>query len=507
MIGNIDGSWSAQAAAERGATLLEAALSIALLGSLAVFVNAIVSEEAARQRDKSMGRDLRLMTQFARQYIQAEYSRLQGELASLQTSDAIMEIPMQTLADRGHLPPSFLQAGQHLNSENQSFAILVRGVSRLDTANPQTTLTVAAIDADDDDAVDPLLVDGQAGNDELDLEALLVTSGGDPLPGQHGNPAAAAAGLAVAGYVQTRGTASGPFGSWSLDISPFETLSSYPEAGRFVSLLALSGFGVLDFQSADSTQTGGAEEAGHPFERCPGLAGTALSACAADNDIYTDVRFQPADTDGDGSADDFGDISGVYSISMAAPADTDSDGTADLFPELTGLLRLACGKAGSATASAGTVLVDCADVRFTGDAVMDGNLTVSGDADFAGDLAAAGTVAADRFIAAAIGDQDLTEGIYQGQIVAMNGSREIDKPVCLDAGSQATVLVAPAAFASPDGSPIVGLKALAETVKGKDKWAVRMQAALDRDSDGDGLADVIDLKSSSDHTLALTKCS
>ncbi len=496
---------------ERGATLLETALSVALMGSLLVFVNAVVTEEAERQRNQSLGRDLRLMTQFAQRYMRAEYRNLQGELAKLSGADAIMEIPLQTLADTGHLPSSFLQSGRHLNSENQSFAILVRGVSRLDTANPQTTLTVAGLDANGDDAVDPVLVDGNPVNDELDLEALLVTAGGEPLPAQHGNPAAAAAGMAVVGYVQAEGTASGPFGSWSLNISPFQALSAYPAAGRFVSLLALSGFGVLDFQNADGTAGGGYD--GNPFERCPGSSGAALTDCAGNNDIYTDMRFRPADTDGDGDADEFAGISGVHSIGMAAPADADADGTADLFPEITGLLRVACGMSGSATASAGTILMECADVKFTGNAAIDGSLTLSGDAEIAGelnlgkDLTAAGDAAANRFIAAAIGDQDLTKGVYQGQIVAMNGSREVDKPVCRDAGSQATVLAAPAAFASPDGSPVVGLKAIAETVAGENKWIVRMQAALDRDSDGDGKADVIDLRSADDYVLALTKCS
>lgn len=451
--------------AERGTTLFEVALAIAILGSLLVFVNAMVFEETTRQRDRSLGRDLQLMTKFAQQYLKVEYSDLQTQLAGLSTTDAIMEISMQTLVDAGYLPSSFLQNGEHLNGARQSFAILIRAVSRLDSGNPQRTLTVAEIDVDDDDQVDADLVDGESTNDELDIESLLVTSSGNPLLPQHGNPAVVASDLPTVGYVQTAGVANGPFGNWSLDISPYAALDSYPDAGRFVSLLALSGFGVLDFWNSEPND-GSQVFPGNLFERCPGFSGRALAECMANNDVYTDLRFRPVDTD--------------------------DDGTDDLFPKISGLLRLACVHSSSGLAVAGTLLLDCDDVRLSGNATIDGDLEVSGDAS------------AERFIAAAIGDQDLTKGIYQGQIIAMDGRREIDKPDCQDSDSEAMILVAPAAFSSPDGSPIVGLKAFADD--NTDKWTITLQAALDRDSNVDGQADVIELVSADDHALALTKC-
>ena len=59
---------------------------------------------------------------------------------------------------------------------------------------------------------------------------------------------------------------------------------------------------------------------------------------------------------------------------------------------------------------------------------------------------------------------------------------------------------------SPDGNPLVGVQAFAEELPGSVKWTVRMKAALHRDSNGDNIADVVDLDSSSDIVLALTKC-
>ena len=501
-----DARFSAQA--ERGATLLEAAFSISLFGSVILLANAMVSEETERQQDAALGRDLKLMTQFATRYVAAEYDAIRRSLATLSGTNAITAISMQEVADAGHLPPSMLVGGEHRNGERQSYSIIVRGVSRLNTDVPQATLAVSTLDADGDGLADADLMDGFAGNDELDLEALLVTSGGAAVPPQRGNLAAAAAELAVAGYVRKAGAATGPFGSWSMDISPFANLAGYPAAGRFVSLLALSGHGALNFSSAAGGQTDG-----NFLERCPSLSGAALADCAASNDLYTDVRFRAFDRNADGAPDEFGKIEDVYSIRMGAPADSDGDSTADTFPEITGLLRLQCGAAGSSTASAGTLLVDCDQADFSGSARIGNSLTVAGAAAVAGegsagaDMDVTGALTAERFFAEAIGRQDLTKGIFTASVIAMGGSAEISKPRCLDAGSKPAIFVAPVTFASPDGSPIVGLKAIAETVPGESRWKVRIQAAIDRDSDSDGNADVVDLASDADHALVMTKCS
>ena len=493
---------------ERGATMLEAALSISLFGSVILLANAMVSEETERQRDAALGRDLKLMTQFATRYMAAEYDAIRHSLARLSGTDAITVISMQDVADAGHLPPSMLVGGEHRNGERQTYSILVRGVSRLDTGVPQATLAVSTVDADSDGLTDVGLMDGIVGNDELDLEALLVTSGGEEVPPQRGNPAAAAADMAVAGYVQNLGTATGPYGSWSLDISPFASLSGYPAAGRFVSLLALSGHGVLDFGSAAGEQMDG-----NFLERCPGLSGAALAECAASNELYTDVRFRAFDRDADGAPDEFGTIEDVYSIRMGAPADSDGDSAADTFPEITGLLRLQCGAAGSSTVSAGTLLVDCAETEFTGNARIGNSLTVAGTASVTGqvtagaDMEVTGELTAERFLAEAIGNQDLTKGIFTASVLAMDGAAKITQPQCLDAGSEPAIFVAPVTYASPDGSPIVGLKAIAEKVTGENSWKVRIQAAIDRDSNSDGKADVVDLTSAADHALVMTKCS
>ncbi|MCY4007051.1 MAG: hypothetical protein OXE84_09590 [Rhodobacteraceae bacterium] len=492
---------------ERGATLLEAALAVALFGTFLAFVNGLVREESDRQRDRSLGQDLRLTTQFAQQYVATEYDSLRASLAQLSSADAIMEISMRTMANAGYLPPSFLRGGEHRNNVGQKFAILVRGVSRADRSNPKATLAVTQLDSDIDGRVDAHLTDGNPDNDELDLEVLLVTSGGQKLPAQHGNPAAAFADLAAVGYVQKMGRANGPFGSWSMDITPFQSLASYPTVGHFVSLLALSGFGALDFQSAGNSHREVTQLDGHPFERCLGLTGSSFAACAATNDIHTTIRFQPSDTDNDGSNDRFASMTGLHKLAMARPVDSDADGTIDLFSEVTGLLRIACGQSGVATASTGTILMECAQISLIGDTEIGGSLTVSDDTEVDADLTITGEATGARFVATALGGQDLTKGIFHASLVNLSKSRDIIKPDCQDADSEAQIFVAPAAYASPDGSPVVGLKAIAEEHVGGKKWTIRMQAAIDRDRNSDRKADVIELRSSADFALALTKCS
>lgn len=272
-----------------------------------------------------------------------------------------------------------------------------------------------------------------------------------------------------------------------------------------MSLLALSGFGVLDFRTGGNPID--KKESGNPFDRCPNFSGDNLTECVSSNDIFTEAVFRSVDSDGDGVADSFGSIKGVHQISMGQPADTDNDGNDDVLPEIINVLRLVCDQSRSATASVGTLLMDCAHIKFSGSLEVSGSVNINNDLSLARDLDAAGEISGERYIANAIGDQDLTKGVFSGQIVAMNSRRLIAKPTCSDADSTALILVAPASYQSPDGSPIVGMKALATSSRDRNQWQIQIQAALDRDNDNDGQADVVNLHSNQDYALVLTKCS
>lgn len=483
--------------AERGITLLEAALAISLFGSLITLGSAIISEETRRQRNISLGKDLRLMTEAAQAFIAGEYGALIARLPSLPAGEAAISIHPRELVAAGYLADAFLVEGNAENSSGQSYLVLARAVDLADGTVPRLTLTTGDLDADGDGAIDPDLVDGQVFNGELFLEAILATSGGDPVAPQDGNPAVVAAESAFAGYVTSGSKARGPFGSWVLDISPYYSLAGNPVPGRFVSLLALPGIGTFGMASGGERR-GGQES--HPLERCLGLTGRLLQDCASGNAMYTGIAFTSFDQDGDGNIDRTGSIRNLYELSMGAPADTSGDGGIDEFGRISGLASIEC-EAGVRTYSVGTLLVDCPEVSFTGDVSVGGGLSTHDG------IESGGAVEAPRFFADAIGGQDLTKGVYSVELVAMDPEMKIQKPECSDPDSDAEVFAVPSAFASPEGASLLGVLAYAEESDSGNEWRIRMEAAVDSDENHDGIADVVELESTEDYALVISKCS
>lgn len=507
----IDGAPASEG--ERGSTLLEAAFAITLFGSLIALANMLISAEADRRRSVALGQDLRITASGARSYVDREYDALEARLAQLGSTQAAFSVSMQDVADAGFLPQEFVRSGERRNLSDQRYRLLFRGVDRSDQTRPRATLDVADIDADGDGLADPALADGDILNGELDLEAVLVTEGGRPVPPQLGNPAAAAAESPAAGYIQEAGTARGPYGSWEHDISGYSSLTDYPAAERFAYLIALSGFGVLE---DGEFSIGNAD--GFPFERCVGTSGTRLDDCATSNEVHTELAFgNPASPAA--VANGLNTVSNVYAIEMGPPVDADNDGSTDLHSIISGLAELKCGTGAASAFAAGTLIVDCPDAAFSGrvrvgaalevagDAELAGDSEIGGSLDVAGEVAATGAVSAQRFLADALGGQDLTEGVYFASAVSMGSGGEIAKPVCSDPGSSPRVFAAPAAYTSPDGSPIVGVRAYASDSSDGTGWVVGMNALIDRDRNKDGNADLVPLSASGDFALVLTRCS
>ncbi len=474
---------------ERGVTLLEAALALALFGSTMALANVILSEEADRQRNILLGRNLRIMTEVAQSFVTGEHDRLRQELAGLAGNLAVMAIDMKRVSDDGYLPASFNPGGSGTNSYGQSYQLMIRGVDRMAPDGPAATLTVSGIDADDDDAVDPELVDGSEANGEMALEAILVTTGGNPIPAQGGNPAVIASGLPVAGTVSGADTARGAHGSWVMDISAYSGLAGYPSPGHLVSLVALPGLGWLDHAT---DRTDGGVAGGNPLERCPEAEGQQLGECSGDNRMYADIRFAPLS----GMAA----IRNLHDLEFAPPVDSDADGNPDVFAAITGMAGISCDSDRPAALSSGTLLLDCPQVRLSGD------VAIAGDVNAGSDMQVTGDVTASTFLAESIGGQNLATGIHAAQLVSLDSATTIPKPECDSSAGNPAIYVVPASFASPDGSPLVGVQALAANSGDPDQWTVSMKAAIDRDRDTDGEADVVELNSASDLVLALAKC-
>ena len=462
-------------------------MSVVLFGSLIALANAIVSSEFDRHRSIALGLDLRFMTETAQAYIAGEHDEIRASLASLPLGNAIRSISMRQLESAGYLPESFIDGDEHPNSYGQSYRIFVRGVNRADENFPKTTVSVSDIDSDGDGSIDSHLVNGDASDDELDLESVLVSTRGRPVPPQHGNPAVAVAGNAFAGFIQEDHVARGLHGSWAMDIENFSSLPDYPASGHFVSLLSLSGYGVLGVSGTQPVSP--LQRGSHPFERCVGLSGDLLFECAGNNEIYTDIVFGNSAANPDG----LGRIGNVFAIEMGGEVPSGEDGTPDIHAGIYGVSKISCSGEASSMVSSGTLLIDCAAARF------------SERVEVAGDLDVMASVSANRFLAGAIGNQDLTKGIHSARIVAMHPTETIEKPTCNDAGSEPEIFAVPVAYASPEGIPLVGLNAFAEE-DGDEQWIIRMSAAVDDDEDSDGNADVVELASEQDYALVLVKC-
>ncbi|MCY4260978.1 MAG: hypothetical protein OXC91_12040, partial [Rhodobacteraceae bacterium] len=286
-----------------------------------------------------------------------------------------------------------------------------------------------------------------------------------------------------------------PYGVWEMSMRPYASLSQAPQPGFLTAIIAASGLNLHDTGqdlSLDSSRP-------TFLDRCPGARGDALASCLNDNRIHTSIVFNAVDQDGDGDPDILGRIANVHSIEMGGPVDADDDGLPDTYSALTGLAEVACGNGAPAGRTAGRLLITCPDVRisgraaFGGDVSLDGALDVDGDAD------------AWRFRAGALGGQDLTRGLFFADIVAMNTSIRITKPVCRDQGSTAQIYAAPVSYLNSSGEAILGIRARA--TDHNTHWSVAMTASIDRDTNSDGLADVITLTGANDHVLVLTRCS
>lgn len=535
---------------KRGVTLLEAILYLTVASSVIVMFADLINTESKRQEDIAVAQNMNMMINSSQRYVAAEYDGIREALLARADigDEAQMSVPIQELANRGYLPESFTAEGQNLFG--QDYVLLMRAVSVADTAVPQATMQLNEIDADGDNRIDNHLVDRDNSNDEMTIEALLVTSGGDPVPAARGPSIAVRTQKLTAGFVSEDGLSRGSYGTFSFDITGFADFAEYPSPGHFANIISLSRFSTIDF-----TSTGTGTGVPDPMQRCseiieqPGMSVTSPDylACLATNDMYNEVVFNSydtdgdgiddvypgisgvnniamsgaLDTDGDGIPDRFADISDVYNIEMGAPLDTNGDGNLDKFSEITNLARIACDDA-AGTVIDGTMIIDC------------DNIVANGDMIVGGDLVAGGDMTADRFIATDMDDQDLSEGIYNALLLASGST--IPKPVCPAVTAdglfqmEPRIFVVPAAYSHPGGLPTVGVRAYAENANASE-WRVRLYNFVDEDrctssisdplttntsdyraenasscTTADGLADVYEVSENAGRVMAMTRC-
>ena len=188
---------------KRGTTLIELVLYISIATVIMTFSIGLLREEQVRRERTALAAELQQVTTALQTYVSANYETIRDRLFSqtLAGNGLIMAYGMNNVVAQGYLPAIFAQTGTTPKSfvDSLQYGLVVRAVRRSESAYaagafpPTQTLTTDLIEPGtgpiefertlvdnkyNDTVVDP--VTGAVQDDEIDLEALLVTISSDP---------------------------------------------------------------------------------------------------------------------------------------------------------------------------------------------------------------------------------------------------------------------------------------------------------------------------------------
>jgi Tfp pilus assembly protein FimT len=408
---------------KRGTTLIELVLYISIATVIMTFSIGLLREEQVRRERTALAAELQQVTTAAQTYVSANYDSIRAQLISETTVDEelIKAYGMQDVVAQGYLPAIAAQTGTTPKSfvGSLQYGLVVRAVKRSESnyeagAFPPTqTLT--------DEITDPefKLTDNQYGgvdpdtgalDDEIDLEALLITISSDPcriVPAAQGPRIVSQSETNAAGYVTGLGSgetipttcsdevesnlawtgmepgatalmATGPYGGWRLPLEPYKdlvlTAAEFPDAdgqvfdgelavqaGRFVSLLALPNRPPLS-ESAKIAQQGDSAM------RCAGVPPNSAAEleCKQSDFMYAGLSFTAWDSNNDDTDDTFPGLLNVNNLDLVPPS---AVGPA----QITDLLSLSClpgpspdGPGPSVETAPNRFTVDCPQTQVQG---------------------------------------------------------------------------------------------------------------------------------------------
>ena len=410
---------------KRGTTLIELVLYISIATVMLTFSIGLLREEQVRRERTALAAELQQVTTALQTYVSANYDSIRARLFSQTDVDKelIKAYGMQDVVAQGYLPAIFAQTGTTPKSfvGSLQYGLVVRAVKRSESKKyasgsfpPTQTRTDAMTEpgyklTDNKYVEDPKTGAVKPEDDEIDLEALLITISSDPcriVPAAHGPRIVSQSETNAAGYVTGLGEeqevpdtcsaevqsnlawgeigadatpdetplmATGPYGGWRLPLEPYAdlvlTAAEFPnadgqvfngkaavQAGRFVSLLALPKRPPLS-ESAKIAQEGDSAT------RCAGLPTNSAKEleCKQSDRMFASLTFQePWDSDKDEIIDTFPGLLNVNTLDMAPPL---ANGPA----QITNLLSLSCAAAGPSVATqTGRLTVDCPETQVTG---------------------------------------------------------------------------------------------------------------------------------------------
>lgn len=498
---------------KRGISLLEGVLYLALMTSVLGFTANVILQQNERQSNILAASNLRDLTDAGQLYMSGEYSRLREELAGTAATPGNTPIealiPLTDVADRGYFPGTLMPGGVFTDEFDQTYGILVRGVNANDGTVPQATLERSDV-VDGTGSLDPDMIDGNPANGEYELEAILVSYGGDLVPQRRGGPISIGTGRATAGLLPERFPgdpdpieAFGPNGGFQFDLTGFAddilagegtAFFPQPEGGRFISLLALSNYGAL---TAGGLVPGEGGSQDGVFLRCEQILATAgmnqnsadYIQCLNDNEIYDEIvfnnDFDPAFRSAIREVDEIAftaDGTGVIDMGgVGSEIQNLSDihcGTASALPANLNQLRINCGVAlgdfdptlipGFDEGDLGVA----GDFRTEGNSMFDGFVRVDGIAQLNDRVDAAGEVR----LTSVDGGQDVREAIFNSY--RQGSDTVIAKPSC-PAPMTASLITSVASYADPQGRGSVGVTSFG--IDEGANWRLRLVMFLDED--------------------------
>jgi Tfp pilus assembly protein PilE len=413
---------------KRGTTLIELVLYISIATVIMTFSIGLLREEQVRRERTALAAELQQVTTAAQTYVSANYETIRNELLrdTQAGSDLIRAYSMHDVVAQGYLPAVFAQTGTTPKSfvGSLQYGFVVRAVKRSESnyvagAFPPTqTLTTDLIKpntnpvefkqtlVDNKYVEDPKTGAVKPDDDEIDLEALLVTISSDPcriVPAAQGPRIVSQSETNAAGYVTGLGTgqkipttcsaevksnlawkgigpnetalmATGPYGGWRVPLEPYKdlvlTAAEFPgatgqvaavQAGRFVSLLALPNRPPLS-ESAKIAQQGDSAM------RCAGVpTNTATELeCQQSDLMYAGLSFKAWDRNNDGTLDTFPGLLNANNLDLVPPS---AVGPA----QITDLLSLSCrngptqaGPGPDVKTAPNRLTVDCPETQVEG---------------------------------------------------------------------------------------------------------------------------------------------
>lgn len=343
---------------KRGSLLADALLSIGIIMMIVVMFAANNQREAQSQQDRMTASRTEAIANAAKSYVGEQYNTIRENLIS-SGGEASTILTLADLSDNGYLSSSML-SGAAGNVFSQDYRLFIRGVRRGDTSWPQSTLTagdIASLNSPDANGV-PRLINGLYSNtdDEMDLEAVLISEGGTEIPRKRGSNITGFSGNPTMGYVRPDPdtgelVATGNLGSFQMPLAPWQAMGANTGEGHLLTLISLSD-GVPGGNGGNANIRGA-------LQRCFDLASDAeREACLQDgNKMYSNVVFS--------------------TISGSNPAYDD-------YPGIEGLKKIACREPDSASrptgnmdASSDMIYVDCGDVIISDNlSIQNGDLNV-----------------------------------------------------------------------------------------------------------------------------------